>query len=294
MNPLQKLLARVARRSGVILGVVERDFAQGYLLEALAAEPNLASTLIFKGGTALKKVYFGDAYRFSEDLDFTAVNVPAGDAPAGDALETALRRVVSAAATRMSALSPVTGSLSRLGFGGPHPGGQEAFAIDVQYPWQRNSMCRIKVEVTGSECVVVAPIGRPVMHGYEDGVSGEVLCYVLEEILAEKLRALRQTDAMLVSRGWHRPRVRDYYDLWKILSTFEASIDVATVRRILPQKFAARGVSYSGVGDFFTDRLIHEARVNWQEKLGRLTPDLVPVDRVLADLPGLVGRLLGP
>jgi len=71
MTPLQKLLAQAAKRSGVILGVVERDFAQGYLLEALAAEPALSSTLVFKGGTALKKVYFGDAYRFSEDLDFT-------------------------------------------------------------------------------------------------------------------------------------------------------------------------------------------------------------------------------
>lgn len=289
MTPLQKLLARVARHSGVILGVIERDFAQGFLLEALAAEPSLASTLVFKGGTALKKVYFGDAYRFSEDLDFTALG-----APTGEALEAAFTRAVRAAATRMSALSRVTGSLSRLAFGGPHPGGQEAFAIDMQYPWQRTPMCRIKVEVTAGERVVVAPVAHAVIHGYEGGVSGKVLCYVLEEILAEKLRALRQTDAMLVSRGWHRPRARDYYDLWKILSTFGATIDVATVRRILPEKLAARGVSYSTVGDFFTDRLVHEARVNWQEKLGRLTPDLVPVDRVLFDLPGLVADLIGP
>jgi len=287
MTPLQKLLAQVARRSGVLLAVVERDFAQGYLLEALAAEPALSSTLVFKGGTALKKVYFGDAYRFSEDLDFTAIG-----APVGAALETALAHVVRAATVRMSALSPVTSSLSRLGFGGPHPGGQEAFAIDIRYPWQRSPMCRIKVEVTPDERVALAPTARAVIHEYPGGIRGEILCYVLEEILAEKLRALRQTDAMLVSRGWHRPRVRDYYDLWKILSTFGATIDAATVRRILPEKFVARGVSYSAVGDFFTDRLVHEARVNWQEKLGRLTPDLVPVDRVLADLPGLVADLL--
>lgn len=234
-------------------------------------------------------MYFGDAYRFSEDLDFTAVG-----APTGDALEAALKRAVRAAATRMSALSPVTGSLSQLGFGEPHPGGQEAFAIDMQYPWQRMPMCRIKAEVTAGERVVVAPAEHAVIHGYEGGVSGKVLCYVLEEILAEKLRALRQTEAMLVSRGWHRPRARDYYDLWKILSTFGATIDVATVRRILPEKFAARGVSYTTVGDFFTDRLVHEARVNWNEKLGRLTPDLVSLDRVLADLPGLVAGLIGP
>ena len=194
---------------------------------------------------------------------------------------------------RLSAVSPVAGSLSRLGFGGPHPGGQEAFAIDLLYPWHRSSRCRIKIEVTPDERVAVAPTARAVIHGYEGGVSGAVLCYALEEILTEKLRALRQTDAMLASRGWHRPRARDYYDLWKILSTFGPTIDAATVRRILPEKFAARGVSYGSIGDFFTDRLIHEARVNWQEKLGRLTPDLVPVDRVLAELPGLVTDLLG-
>ena len=289
MTPLQKLLAQVAKRSGVLLSVIERDFAQGYLLEALAAEPALSSTLVFKGGTALKKVYFGDAYRFSEDLDFTATG-----APAGAALEAALTHMVGAATSRMSALSPVASSLSRLGFGGPHPGGQEAFAIDIRYPWQRSPMCRLKVEVTPDERVALAPTARTVIHGYADGVCGEVLCYAIEEILAEKLRALRQTDAMLASRGWHRPRARDYYDLWKILSTFGATINAATVRRILPEKFASRGVSYSGVGDFFTERLVHEARVNWQEKLGRLTPDLVPVDRVLADLPGLVADLLGP
>jgi len=50
MTPLQKLLARVAKRSSVILAVIERDYAQGYLLEALAAEPVLASTLVFNGG----------------------------------------------------------------------------------------------------------------------------------------------------------------------------------------------------------------------------------------------------
>lgn len=160
MTPLQKLLARVAKRSGVILGVIERDFAQGYLLEALAAEPALSSTLVFKGGTALKKVYFGDAYRFSEDLDFTATG-----APAGAALEAALMHVVRVATKRMSALSPVASSLSRLRFGGLHPGGQEAFAIDIQYPWQRSPMCRIKVEVTSDEPVVVAPAARAVIHG---------------------------------------------------------------------------------------------------------------------------------
>src|SRR3954466_282147 len=49
--------------------VLERDYCLAWFLAGLA-ESNLNSLLAFKGGTALKRCYFGD-YRFSEDLDFT-------------------------------------------------------------------------------------------------------------------------------------------------------------------------------------------------------------------------------
>ena len=49
--------------------VLERDYCLAWLLAALA-ESDFKAVLGFKGGTALKRCYFGD-YRFSEDLDFT-------------------------------------------------------------------------------------------------------------------------------------------------------------------------------------------------------------------------------
>lgn len=49
--------------------VLERDYCLAWLLSSLA-ESDLRGKLAFKGGTALKRCYFGD-YRFSEDLDFT-------------------------------------------------------------------------------------------------------------------------------------------------------------------------------------------------------------------------------
>jgi predicted nucleotidyltransferase component of viral defense system len=49
--------------------VLERDYCLAWFLSALA-ESDLKAALAFKGGTALKRCYFGD-YRFSEDLDFT-------------------------------------------------------------------------------------------------------------------------------------------------------------------------------------------------------------------------------
>ena len=78
LRPLRGRLRDEAQRLGVPLDVVERDYAIGYVLAALYERDSLASALVFKGGTALKKAYFGD-YRFSVDLDFTAVGGPRGD-----------------------------------------------------------------------------------------------------------------------------------------------------------------------------------------------------------------------
>src|ERR1035438_259685 len=77
MIPLQKVLQQRARKLGLPLDTVAKDYVIGHLLAAISAQPELGSALVFKGGTALKKLYFGD-YRFSEDLDYTAVKAPSG------------------------------------------------------------------------------------------------------------------------------------------------------------------------------------------------------------------------
>lgn len=53
--------------------IIEKDYALGWILAGIAAEEDLATTWIFKGGTCLRKCYY-ETYRFSEDLDFTVVD----------------------------------------------------------------------------------------------------------------------------------------------------------------------------------------------------------------------------
>ncbi|NOY27785.1 MAG: hypothetical protein GXP62_18130 [Oligoflexia bacterium] len=62
---------RLAREGGrrIPETVLERDYCLAWFLVGLSRSP-LRDQLAFKGGTALKRCYFGD-YRFSEDLDFT-------------------------------------------------------------------------------------------------------------------------------------------------------------------------------------------------------------------------------
>ena len=68
---LALLSNRLARGGGrrIPEAVLERDYCLAWFLIGLSRTP-LRERLAFKGGTALKRCYFGD-YRFSEDLDFT-------------------------------------------------------------------------------------------------------------------------------------------------------------------------------------------------------------------------------
>lgn len=86
MKPLRTRLEEARHRLGLPWEVLERDYLLSWVLAGLAQVESLRDTLVFKGGTALKKCYFGD-YRFSEDLDFSALE----GVPTGDALERAIR-----------------------------------------------------------------------------------------------------------------------------------------------------------------------------------------------------------
>ncbi|MDB9955045.1 nucleotidyl transferase AbiEii/AbiGii toxin family protein, partial [Flavobacteriaceae bacterium] len=62
-----------ARTVGVRDQQIEKDYILSWILQGIAKHSTLSKTIVFKGGTVLKKVYFKD-YRFSEDLDFTLLD----------------------------------------------------------------------------------------------------------------------------------------------------------------------------------------------------------------------------
>jgi len=60
--------------------------------------------------------------------------------------------------------------------------------------------------------------------------------YRVEEIIAEKIRAILQFAKKLHKRGWGRSRVRDYYDLWRIFSAYRDQIDHTILPELITQK----------------------------------------------------------
>ncbi|PIQ41393.1 hypothetical protein COW06_03005, partial [Candidatus Gracilibacteria bacterium CG12_big_fil_rev_8_21_14_0_65_38_15] len=62
---------RLAHRLKMNELILEKDYVLTWILLGIA-DSVLYPLLAFKGGTALKKIYFHN-YRFSEDLDFTVL-----------------------------------------------------------------------------------------------------------------------------------------------------------------------------------------------------------------------------
>lgn len=289
LSPLRDRIRRAAAATGVQTTIVEKDYALSYVLAGLAEQPALARTLVFKGGTALKKIYFSE-YRFSEDLDFSA-----REAPRGAEMEEAFRGALALAQRYLQRQGLFELQAERLVLREPHPAGQDAFYIWVRFPWHRPAdlqnarpPCRVKVEITHDEPVLLEPEARALFHGYEEELPVQILAYRLEEVVAEKMRALRQTHEKLLVRGWTRPRARDYYDLWRVLTTFGDTLDRTCLPALLAQKCAHRGVSYQSLEDFFTEPLVAEAMKQWKTNIQTFAAGAPPGERVLEELRALL------
>jgi hypothetical protein len=149
MRPLQDRLQLARKRLGTPWEVLERDYILSWILAGINQVPSLQDTIIFKGGTALKKCYFGD-YRFSEDLDFTALPT----APKQNELEQAIQHACEETKRLLDEYAPVELICERYTEREPHPEGQEAFTIRTQFPWHRTPQARVMIEITYAEQIL--------------------------------------------------------------------------------------------------------------------------------------------
>jgi len=279
MKPLRHRLQETRKRLGIPWEILERDYVLSWLLAGISHVEALRDTLVFKGGTALMKCFFGD-YRFSEDLDFSAV----GDVPTGSGMEEAIRAACDSAARLLDEYAPVEIVCERYTEREAHPGGQEAFTIRARLPWHRVPQTRIMVETALDEKILKPVQERFIIHDYGEPLTARIKVYALEEITAEKLRAILQHVEMLQERGWTRSRARDYYDLWRILGAFQDRLDFSDFSEFLQSKCAVRGVSFEGPDDFFQETMLHYIEKTWEQWLGPLIPDLPDFVTVIDDL----------
>jgi predicted nucleotidyltransferase component of viral defense system len=258
---LSLLSNRLARAGGrrIPEAVLERDYCLAWFLVGLSRS-SLREHLVFKGGTALKRCYFGD-YRFSEDLDFTL----AGEMP----LESILSGLEDIYADVRSA-SGIPFRYSRE----DRKKHQNSYAFYLAYegPLPAASPKEVKVDITISERLVLPIEDRAVLRGYDEYVDltedSKIRVYALDEIGVEKVVAL--TD-----RARNEPR--DLYDVWYLTS--EEHVDLAMLMSEIDSKLEFRGRSRDTMGEEFTKR---EARYKklWSPRLGSQMAELPPFDDV--------------
>lgn len=164
---------------------VEHELVLSRALCELYKNPLISESLVFRGGTALHKLFFKRAGRFSEDLDF----VQAKAEPIGKTI-TAIR-----------------GCLDHW-LGKPSwKQNQGRFTLNYRFQTEIKPVInrKVKIEINTREHDNLEPHLRVPFSVSNRWFQGEVfiLTYSIEELLATKLRALYQ-----------RKKGRDLYDFW--------------------------------------------------------------------------------
>jgi uncharacterized protein len=221
---LALLSNRLAKSGGrrIPEAVLERDYCLAWFLIGLSRTP-LRERLAFKGGTALKRCYFGD-YRFSEDLDFTL----RADAPF-EVIRQELEPVF-AEVGRVGAVTIRFAHQDKQAHQNSH-----TFYLSYEGPLPATARPKeVKVDITIKEEVVFPLESRRVLRAYEEyqdlPEDAEVLTYSLSEIAAEKVVALLDTA---------RNEPRDLFDIWFLTS--DGHVDLGDVIHAIEKKWEFRG-----------------------------------------------------
>ncbi len=258
------------------VGVVEKDYVLGWLLTALAQHSETSRHWVFKGGTCLKKCYF-ETYRFSEDLDFSLT-------PEAAYTVDELRRILREVARHATEISGVQFLADQVAIKDRHDRqGRQTFQGRIAYqgPLSVPTSPRVLFDITRHEPILRPPIRRAVHHPYPDALPEGlfVLTYSLEELFAEKTRALVE-----------RTRPRDLYDVVYILENSPEALDLDLSRSLFEAKCHSKKIEPPDLARML--ELIDEAaelRSEWSNMLAYQLPILPPVESMLARLPGLLG-----
>lgn len=175
---------------------VEQDLILSRIIVDIFSDPFLRKELAFRGGTALHKLFFSPAARYSEDIDL----VRTSKGPISDIADTLRNRLEPWLGKPKT--DPTARSFKMKFFFNP----ENSLATKL----------RVKIEINIEECFSVLPRSQKAFSVRSDWFSGdaEINTFEFNELIATKLRALYQ-----------RNKGRDMFDLWLALKhqEFDAS-----------------------------------------------------------------------
>ncbi len=203
----KRLVQWYASDTGVDLDIAEREIVLTYVLRILA-DLYLLQHLVFKGGTAIRKLYLGNLGRFSLDLDFTAI----GEVDSEELILDIVGALHDQSHYGLAFNIPSTDYYTT----------QDSCGAEVTYrhEWVTAGRFGIQISLRAQPLLSVRSMTLR-SERYFDWLGIEppaVPSLDLHEIIGEKIRAAAQ-----------RSRVRDLYDLYQLANQ---PVDHSLVRRI--------------------------------------------------------------
>lgn len=176
------------------LAQIEQDLIISRALVDLYNNEHIKNNLVFRGGTALNKLFLNPPARYSEDIDFVQKNAD----PIGQTIDT-IREV----------LKPWLGDPK-------WKITQRSAKLIYKYEAINKLPAKLKIEINATEHFQVLPlriekfdVPSEWFHG-----SANISTYEIDELMATKLRALYQ-----------RRKGRDLFDLWYVTSQKIINLD---------------------------------------------------------------------
>jgi len=248
-------LLEKARQRQLNLQIVEKDYVLGWLLFGMKD----IGGLVFKGGTALSKIYFPKTWRLSEDLDFAFT----GDDFTG---------IIDAMSGILDKISKENGIKFRIKSKFSNP-------LYIQFKIGYDAVIGknwIKIDAT-KETVLDKIEKKELNKSYSDYPAFSTKVESIEEIFSEKIRSLIE-----------RTKCRDYFDVWKLCST---DFDRRKLKKLFREKCKIKGIQFSGIDEMFPSDIENIIMPYWQQELGRLLNPLPDLATVLDELKAKLGFL---
>ncbi len=199
-------IQKIANKDRVRDKQIEKDYIISWILFGISQNSILLDNLIFKGGTALKKMYFSD-YRYSEDIDFTLLIDNLSNKEIFTEFDKIIRNIKDESNITLKIVNEYEHKKSK----------SINFYIAYVGPLQGKLTSRdLKVDITRGEILEFDFVQKKVITSYTDLIDYEINinCYSLYEVLIEKMTALIG-----------RSIPRDLYDLWYLLEYEKLNID---------------------------------------------------------------------
>jgi|Deesub1362A_J573_1020465.scaffolds.fasta_scaffold02881_8 hypothetical protein len=262
----QAEVSKIAYREGISERTIEKDYVITWILLGLV-DSFLKNLLAFKGGTAIKKIYF-PTYRYSEDIDFTLVGKGDDKSLIEEFRKVLLRLEREVAFTFNISEERIEERKDSL-----------TFYIEFIGPLLAKLGKRdIKVDVTLKEKILFPLEEKPIISSYSDSskITKNIKTYSLEEILSEKLCALIG-----------RTEPRDLYDTHFLLNL--NNLDYLGIKQAFLEKAKSKNIRPERLKTILSEKEKTFARL-WEVRLKHQVKELPHFKKVLRETKQLLRR----